>query len=301
MSLIVLVPDDLGLAVLAAVAGVEPLRYDVDASLPDGSEAAEVMVVGSGDADRLVAAMRGLPSLRLVQTLSAGVERWEGRLPDGVALANARGAHGAATAEWAAAALLAVYRELPAFVHDQAAGHWDQHETDTLDGKRVLVLGAGDLARELVKRLAPFGARCTLVGTRARNGVTAISEVDALLPEQDAVVAMLPLTDETRGLIDASFLARLPDGAVVVNAARGPIVDTDALLAELRPGRLRAALDVTDPEPLPPDHPLWAAPGVLITPHVGGATAGADDRAWRVAAEQIELFANGDEPTNLMG
>ncbi len=300
MPMIVLVPDDGGVVALARLRGIEPLRYDAAGALPDGATAAEVMVVDGGDAGHLTALMRELPGLRLVQTLSAGVERWQGRLPDGVGLSNARGAHGGATAEWAAAALLAVYRELPAFVASQASGRWEDRVTDTLDGKRVLVLGAGDLAQNLKRRLEPFGAGVTLAGRRARADVVAMSDVRALLPEQDAVVAMLPLTDATRGLIDDAFLARMGDGAVLVNAARGAVVDTGALLAELRAGRIRAALDVTDPEPLPDGHPLWTAPGVLITPHVAGNTIGYEDRAWRVAAEQIRLFAAGGEPTNLI-
>ncbi len=300
MSTIVLVPDDVGVAALAPLEGVDPVRYDPDGGLPDGADGAEAMVVDAGDPERLAGLMRELPRLRLVQTLSAGVDRWRGRLPDGVDLANARGAHGAATAEWAVAVLLAVYRELPRFVRDQAAGRWEKHATESLAGKRVLVLGAGDLARNLQRRLEPFGAVATLSGTRARQKVVAMEEVPRLLPKQDAVVVMLPLTETTRRLVDTAFLAAMPDGAVLVNAARGAIVDTDALLSELRSGRLRAALDVTDPEPLPAGHPLWTAPGVLITPHVGGETLGLEERGWRVAAEQIALFAAGRPPTNLV-
>jgi phosphoglycerate dehydrogenase-like enzyme len=244
--------------------------------------------------------MHEMPCLRLVQTLSAGTDRWEGRLPRGVALSNARGAHGGATAEWAAAVLLAIYRELPRFAADQAAGVWRHGTTDTLDGKRVLILGAGDLGLSLRARLEPFGARLTMVGRRRRPGIEAAADLPALLPRHDAVVVMVPYNDSTRHLVGASFLAAMPDGAVLVNAARGPVVDTAALLAELRSGRLRAALDVTDPEPLPAGHPLWHAPGVLITPHVGGNTAGAADRAWNLAARQIAQYASGKQPDNLI-
>src|SRR6185312_12741252 len=134
----------------------------------------------------------------------------------------------------------------------------------------------------------------TLVGLRARNGVHGIDEVHALLADHDAAVLIVPLTDDTRGLADARFLAAMPDGALLVNAARGPVVDTDALVAELQAGRLRAALDVTDPEPLPADHPLWSAPGLLLTPHVGGSVPGGMQRAFAVAAEQLAAFARGD-------
>jgi phosphoglycerate dehydrogenase-like enzyme len=241
-----------------------------------------------------------LPALRLVQLLTAGAETWVGRIPAHVALSDCRGAHGGATAEWIVGVLLAVYRELPGFVRSQDARRWDQHFTDELAGKRVLLVGAGDLADNAARRLAPFEVTTTLVGRRAREGVHGIDEVHALLPDHDAAVLVVPLTDDTRGLVDARFLAAMPDGAVLVNAARGPVVDTDALVAELRSGRLRAALDVTDPEPLPEDHPLWSAPGLLLTPHVGGSVPGGMRRAFGIVAEQLAAFARGDEPPNLV-
>ena len=298
--LLVLVPDEDGMATLTRAEGLRPLRYDPDAALPPEAHEAEAMVVEGGDVEVLLAAMRELPRLRIVQTLSAGVDGWAGRIPPGVALSNARGAHGGATAEWAVAVLLSIYRELPAFAASQAAESWDEHWTDTLDGKRVLVLGAGDLARNLERRLLPFGVEVTLSGRHEREDIVALADVRGLLPHQDAVVVMLPLSATTRGLVDAGFLARMPDHAILVNAARGPIVVTDDLLVELRSGRLRAALDVTDPEPLPPGHPLWTAPGVLITPHVGGGTHGAEERQWTIAAEQLSAFARGEEPANLI-
>jgi phosphoglycerate dehydrogenase-like enzyme len=196
-------------------------------------------------------------------------------------------------------ALLAVLREIPGFVAAQQAGRWDSHTTDTLDGKAVLVLGAGDLAAGFRRRAEPFGATVTVVGRSAREGVHGIDELDELLPGADAVVVMLPLTQATRGLIGEQELGRMRDGAVLVNAGRGPLVRTDALVAELDVGRLRAALDVTDPEPLPEGHALWSAPGLLLTPHVAGSTLGFEERAWRVAAQQLEQFAAGRDPDNL--
>jgi phosphoglycerate dehydrogenase-like enzyme len=156
------------------------------------------------------------------------------------------------------------------------------------------------LATNLAARLAPFETDVVLVGRTARPGVHALADVAGLLPNADAVVALLPDSEATRHVVDAELLARLPDGAVVVNAGRGGSVDTDALLAELTSGRLRAALDVTDPEPLPSGHPLWSAPGLLLTPHVAGSTFGAWDRAWAVAVRQIEAYAGGDTPPNLV-
>jgi phosphoglycerate dehydrogenase-like enzyme len=300
MPMTVLVPHARGVAALAGVGGVRAVRYRESDPLPEAGRDAEVMVVGLGSVDRLGALMRELPGLRLVQTLNAGTDQWEGRLPEGVALSNARGAHGGSTAEWAAAVLLCIHRELREFAADQTDAAWRPRVTDTLDGKRVLILGAGDLASNLRRRLEPFGVQTTLVGRRQRPGVLAPGDLPELLGEQDAVVVMVPLTRDTRHMVDAAFLARMRDGAILVNASRGPLVDTDALLAELQGGRLRAALDVTEPEPLPPDHPLWRAPGVLITPHVAGSTRGFQDRAWAVATHQIALYAQGLPPENLV-
>ncbi len=302
MTVTVLVPSEEGRAALAGLDLVEPVIYEPGAEWPEQASSAEVLVVPpmSGIAGQLLAAMRELPKLRMVQTLSAGTELWEGKLPDGVLLSNARGAHGGATAELAATGLLALYREVPQFLANQAAHRWDQHPTGTLDGKRVLVLGAGDLGQSLRSQLEPFGATVTLAGRSARDGIRSFAEVPGLLGEQDAVVIMVPYNEQTHHLVDAAFLARMPDQAVVVNVARGPVVDTDALLAELTAGRLRAVLDVTDPEPLPADHPLWDAPGLLIFPHVGGNTTGMTDRAWQVAARQISAFVAGDQPSNLV-
>jgi phosphoglycerate dehydrogenase-like enzyme len=300
VTLTVLVPDDLGAAMLSRVNGLRPVRYRIGEPLPDAAAAAEVLVPPFLVGAQALALVDALPKLRLVQLLSAGAEAWVGRLPAGVALSTCRGAHGGVTAEWAVAVLLAVYRDLPAFHDAQRAGRWDYRYTDTLSGRRVLVVGAGDLGGQIRRKLAPFDVSVTLVGRTARDGVRGEGDLPGLLGEHDAVVLAVPLTGSTRGLADAAFLARMPDGAVLVNAARGPVVDTDALLAELRAGRLRAALDVTDPEPLPADHPLWSVPGLLLTPHVAASCRGQRERAYAVAAEQIARFAGGDQPTNLV-
>jgi phosphoglycerate dehydrogenase-like enzyme len=296
----VLVPDDLGLRVLAAAPDLTVIRYQPGAPWPAEHLDATVVVVGYDNATAVGARFAGLPGLRLIQTLNAGYEQWLPHLPAGVLLSNGRGAHGGSSAEWVVAALLAIYRELGWFARQQAAGVWDHRDTETLIGKRVVVLGAGDLAVNLAARLAPFETDVVLVGRTARPGEHALADVDELLPDADAVVALLPDTADTHHIVDAGFLARLRDGAIVVNAGRGPLVDTDALLAELTTGRLRAALDVTDPEPLPPDHPMWSAPGLLLTPHVAGSTAGAWERAYVVALRQIEVFAAGGTPPNLV-
>ena len=300
MAVTVLVPEDEGRAALAGLGDVRPVVYDPAGAMPADAAEAEVLVVSYWNVEGTLAAMREMPKLRLVQTLSAGTDQWQGRLPDGVSLSNCRGAHGGATAEWAIAALLAIYRDLPQFAAAQAAHEWRRATTETLDGKRVLIIGAGDLGRNLQARLEPFGAAVTMVARTAHDGAHGVDELPELLGTHDAVVLMVPYSDDTRHLADAAFLARMADGAVLVNAARGPIVDTAALLAELNRRPLRAALDVTDPEPLPPDHPLWDAPGILITPHVGGDTEGFEARAWKVAREQIAAFVAGREPPNLV-
>ncbi|MFB4292674.1 2-hydroxyacid dehydrogenase [Nonomuraea sp. ATR24] len=300
-DLVVLVPEERGRAALSAVTGLRPLLYDVGAPLPPGAAEARAMVVPSRPVDRVLALIGELPELRLVQTLSAGTDQWQGRLPAHVALSSARGAHGAAVAEWAVAALLSLYRDLPGFAADQAAARWRPRMAESLAGKRVLVLGAGDLGTQLRVRLEPFGARVTMVARRARDGVRALDDLPGLLPAHDVVALMLPHTPATHHLADKRFLGRMRDGAVLVNAARGPVVDTDALLGETRSGRLRAVLDVTDPEPLPGDHPLWHTPGVIITPHVAGTVPQADERSWQVAADQLAQFARGEQPANLVG
>jgi phosphoglycerate dehydrogenase-like enzyme len=296
----VLVPEDEGEAALAGVAGVEVVRYDPDGVLPAEAARAQVLVPPFLAPASAVSIVERLPELRLVQLLTAGAEAWVGRLPDGVALSDCRGAHSGATAEWIVGALISVYRHFPQFVRAQDARRWDYHVTDTLAGKRVLIVGAGDVAEHTVRRLAPFEVTTTLVGRRARPGVHGIDEVHELLGRHDACVVIVPLTDATRRLVDAEFLAAMPDSALLVNAARGPVADTDALTAELTSGRLMAALDVTDPEPLPADHPLWAAPGLFLCPHVGGSVPGRLERAYRIAAEQIAAFARGEDPPNLV-
>jgi phosphoglycerate dehydrogenase-like enzyme len=296
---VVLVPGNRGAEALADL-DVRTIVYHPGDPLPAGAEEADVLVAPFLSGPGAVGMLDGLPKLRLVQLLTAGAEAWIGALPAGVQLSDGKGAHGGATAEWVVGVLLAVYRELPAFVRAQERGEWDHHRTEELAGKRVLVVGAGDVAEHIVRRLEPFEVTTTLVGRRARPGVHGVDEVLDLLPRHDACVLVIPLTDETRGLADARFLAAMPDGAVFVNGARGPVADTDALVAELRSGRLRAAVDVTDPEPLPAGHPLWEAPNLLLTPHVGGSVPGAMDRAYRVVCEQLAYVARGEEPPNLV-
>jgi phosphoglycerate dehydrogenase-like enzyme len=192
--------------------------------------------------------------------------------------------------------ILASLRGVPDFVRRQDRGSWRQEFHPSLADRTVLILGYGSIGRALAARLEPFECEVVKVARRARPAerVHGIEELAELLPAADVVVLLTPLTPESRGLVDAGFLARMRDGALLVNVARGPVVDTAALLAELSARRLRAALDVTDPEPLPADHPLWHAPGVLITPHVGGPSSAFLPRAKRVLREQILRFERGE-------
>ncbi len=269
---------------------------------PEGVERTQFLVpeFGWADAERLRAQARQLPELAVVQVISAGVDSIIAGVPDGVTLCDGRGIHGSSTSEWALAAILASLREIPRFVLAAQEHRWDQGVTDELAGKRVLVVGAGDLGENLARRLTACDAQPTLVARSARDGVRTVAELPVLLPDFDIVVLMVPLTEQTTGMVDAEFLAAMADGSLLVNAARGQVVVTDALLAELQRGRLRAALDVTDPEPLPPEHPLWAAPGLLLTPHVGGAVPGLSRRAYALVREQILRFDAGEPLHNVV-
>ena len=244
--------------------------------------------------------LEALPRLELVQLLSAGAEKFIGRLPDGVVLCNARGAHTPATAEWAVAATLAAQRGIPFFVREQDAGRWSFTTHRTLVGARVLVIGAGDIGRTIGRMLAGFDVELTYVARTARDGVRSTAELPELLPHADVVILIVPVTAETRGMVDAEFLAAMPDGALLVNAARGVIVDTDALVAELTSGRLRAALDVTDPEPLPTGHPLWTAPGLLLTPQVGGEVPRTQERSAATVVDQLGRILAGKPLMNVV-
>ena len=241
-----------------------------------------------------------MTSLEVVQTQTAGVEHVRAHVPDGVTLCNGRGIHDSSTAELAMTLMLSALRGVPGFVRAQDAGEWAHGTRPALADSRVLVLGYGAIGEALERRLDGFEVDVVRVARSAREGVHGFDELPALLPEVDVVVLLVPLTEQTRGLVEAGFLSRMRDGALLVNVARGPVVDTDALLAELDAGRLCAALDVTDPEPLPADHPLWRAPNLLVTPHVGGASSAFWPRADRLVAAQLRRFVVGDPLQNVI-
>jgi phosphoglycerate dehydrogenase-like enzyme len=254
--------------------------------------------------DRL---LPGIERLEVLQVLSSGhdaLEPYLGLLPPGARVATARGVHSENTAELAATLLLAATRGLDHFFRRQSARQWQPRRFPTLSGSNVLVVGQGAVGTAVAARLAPFGCRVVRVARTARDGmdgrVHAVAELHELLPGADAMVLCVPLTDDTRDLMNASRLALMKDGAVLVNVGRGELVDAQALVREVEHGRLRAALDVTAPEPLPPDHPLWDLPGVMITPHIGAFTHAFTRTSLDFILRQLRDYARGETPANVL-
>lgn len=286
--------------------GVEVDCYRADGDeLPDSIEEVEFYVLPYMRGAEVLSRAAEMSNLKVVQTLTAGYENFLPHVPDGVTLCNAAGVHDASTAELAIGLALANGRHLDDFARNQALGRWSAQMGRALADQRVLILGYGRIGEAIERRLAGFEvASVTRVARRARTGevvVHGIDELTDLLPGADVVFVIAPLTPQTENLIDAQALALLPDGALVVNVARGKLVDTEALVAETSSGRLRAALDVTEPEPLPEDHPLWRIPGVLISPHVGGASSAFFPRADRLIAAQLRRFVTGADLENIVG
>ena len=254
--------------------------------------------MGNGASIAMIAKM---PRLRVLQSLSSGVDNILGSVPEQVTLCNGGGLHHEeSTAELAVSLILASLRQLPRFALDQARHRWQHVRTDSLDGKKVLLVGYGHIGQGIEQRLRPFGAQVMRVSRTARDGVAPLPQLPRLAAGADILVVCIALTPETRGLISGDVLAALPAGALVVNVARGPLVDAAALAGELTNGRLRAALDVTDIEPLPADRPEWALPNVLITPHIGGDTLVFAQRAPGFVADQAERHLNGQPLANIV-
>ncbi len=305
------VPSDWVAAGLAGLAGVDvevvALGRDMGQTGDVGPVAVPVSVADvefyvpsffpSPAGSAVLSEMRGL---RVVQALTAGVDWIRPHVPPSVALCNARGAHDASTAEWVVAAMLGALRAFPLFGVEQAAGRWAYQGTDQLAGKNVLIVGYGAIGAAVEQRLAGFEVTVRRVARSPRPGVAGLADLPALLPEADVVVLLVPYTPETRALADRGFLGQMKDGALLVNAARGAVVDTAALVAEVASGRLRAALDVTDPEPLPPGHELWSLPGAFITPHVAASTPVSRQRAARLVREQAEAYLRGEPLRNVI-
>jgi phosphoglycerate dehydrogenase-like enzyme len=271
-------------------------------------------------------AIRAWPRLRgvkLVLSMLAGTEWIPGTVGPHVTICNAHGAHNVPTAEWTVAAIFALLKYFPLYLDIQKSGVWKRRFEaaahyaaitgdasavyppvlqEELCGKTVMLVGYGEIGKEIERMLAPFAVEVVRVARSARTNpeVHAVNELDALLPQSDVVVLILPATAESRGLMGARQLALMRQGALLVNAARGPIVDTDALVAALQAGRIRAALDVTEPEPLPEGHPLWSCPNLLITPHVAASTPQFSPRALRTAADELRRYMKGEPLKNVV-
>ncbi|MEV5595000.1 2-hydroxyacid dehydrogenase [Streptomyces sp. NPDC052496] len=298
-------PDEVG----GLPDGFRYVHWDATPEYPaDPARCAFYVVPYMKDPETCIRPLAEMAGLRAVQTLTAGVEHMLpalSQLPPGTHLCNARGLHDASTAELALTLTLASLRGIPDFVRGQDAARWLDGFRPALADKSVLIVGYGSIGSAIEDRLTPFEcARVARIARTARETVRGpvlpLAELPAVLPEADVVIITTPLTDATRGLVGSDFLARMKDGALLVNVARGAVVNTGALLAELESGRLRAALDVTDPEPLPAGHPLWHAPGVLITPHVGGPSSAFLPRAKRLIRDQLARFASGDPLRNVV-
>lgn len=272
------------------------------ADRPDSIDTVELYVPEYMAGPEAYEVITEMPALKVVQTQTAGYEHVLPFLRNGVTLCNARGVHDASTAELAVTLILSTYRQIPEAVRDADRQVWPGYEgfQDSLADRTVLIVGYGSIGEALERRLAGFECKVLRVARREREGVSPVSTLPDLLPQADVVVLLTPATDETKGMVDKAFLGRMKDGGLLVNVSRGSVVDTDALLAELGSGRLRAGLDVTDPEPLPAGHPLWSAPNVLITPHRGGASTAFAPRIAGLVKSQLERYAAGQPLVNIV-
>lgn len=279
------------------------LRYEVvdpTEHVPDSVGEVRFYVPPYQVGSRVGEVLPRMTSLEVVQTLTAGVDNIRAHVPGGVTLCNGRGIHDTSTAELALTLILSSLRGIPDFARAQGRHAWSPAWRPALADKRVLLVGYGAIGEAIERRLLPFEVEVVRVARSPREGVHGIDELPGLLPDADVVVLVVPLTEETRGLVDAGFLAAMKEGALLVNVARGAVVDTTALVEALDAGRIRAALDVTDPEPLPEDHALWDAPGLLISPHVGGASSAMWPRAHRLVRDQLHRYAAGAPLWNVM-
>lgn len=300
-------PTDPGLReAVGEIDGVEIVEWDLEGPAP--RERIDIVVPPYWGSARLLSAL-GSVDARLVQWQSIGYNGVDRHLPAGYPLANATTVHEASTGELALALTLAAQRGLPRFIRDSLEGRWDLETYPSLADRSVLIVGYGGVGKAIEARLAGFETSITRLARTSREElnlagemvhVHGLDELETLLRSTEILILGLPLSPETRGLIDAQALAALPDGALVVNVGRGPLVVTDALVDELVSGRLRAALDVTDPEPLPADHALWGLPNALITPHAGGDSTAMLPRMVSLIRRQIERLRSGEAPENLV-
>jgi phosphoglycerate dehydrogenase-like enzyme len=277
------------------VVGIEVVSWDSGEPVPaqDVLDRVEFFVPPYLAPKSDIALAERMPRLRVVQALMAGVDGMLAVIPPGVTLLRARGVHDTSTAELAVGLILSAQRGIDVAARDMLSGTWRHERRRSLADSHVGIIGWGGVGRAVAARLAAFDVTVSGFSRSGAHGSRPVAALDRVLGELDIVVLAIPLTDQTRTFLSADRLAQMKDGALLVNVGRGELVDTAALTAQLQRGRLRAALDVVDPEPLPPDHPLWRAPGVLITPHLGGDSEAFVPRAQRMVHEQLQLFASG--------
>ena len=257
------------------------------------SSADFVILPYEGSSISIPETMSRLKSVKVIQTLTAGFDNVLPHVPSGVTLCNAAGVHDDATSELAVLLTLSSLRDMPRSFKAQQEHHWETYFARSLADKNVLLIGYGNVGKAAEKRLLAFGCTVTPVAQSARDHVRAVSELPDLIPLADVIVLIVPGNAGTKNLVDAKFLASMKDGSLLVNVARGVVVDTQALVAELKTGRIHAALDVTEPEPLPADHALWDMPNVIITSHNGGEGDVFWDRARTRIHSQFELWFAG--------
>jgi len=241
-----------------------------------------------------------MPNLKVLQVPNAGYDDAMEFLRPGITLCNGRGIHDDSTAELAVGLTIASLRGFATFVRDQDKGEWVNKNYDSINDRKIGIVGFGSIGSTIARMLSGFSVEIVAFTQSGRDNTIAITDLDKHLPSLDVVILILPLTKESKHLFDARRLALMKDGALLVNVARGPIVDTDALVKELNSGRITAGLDVTDPEPLPKGHPLWSAKGVLISPHVGGNSSAFEKRARRLIESQLDLLAQGKPLNNVI-
>ncbi len=307
MNLLVTVPTDR----VAANVGALPSEVDLrvwDMKSPAPAERIDIVVPPYMGSTGSLDALKGL-SIGLVQSQSIGYDGVSDILPSGMPFANAASVHEPSTAELAVGMMIAAQRQLPRFVLAQDRGEWAPVFAESLADRRVLLVGFGGVGEAIALRLEPFEVDMTVIARTARPvwherlgrvQVQAIDDLPALLPDAEIVVLSLPATAETRHLFDAEMIGRMAPGALLVNVGRGPLIDTDALVAALNDGRIRAALDVFEQEPVPAGHPLWSAPNLLMTPHGGGASTAMNPRMAKLIRTQIERMLAGEQPVNVV-
>jgi phosphoglycerate dehydrogenase-like enzyme len=299
--LVVSVPDESLASALRPMESVELVIWDMSGPppVPDLDIVVPPYLAGTGWAAQLAGVRT-----RLIQSPMVGYDGVADLLPPGVVYANAASVHETSTAELTLALILASQRGLPDFVRAAEKGHWARAWHQSLADRRVLLVGYGGVGKAVAERLAPFEVTLTRVARTARSDehgeIYGIESLAELLPDAEVVIVVVPLDENTTHLIDDAFLSLMPDGSLLVNVSRGLVADTEALVKHARTRRLRIALDVTDPEPLPEGHPLFALENVLISPHVGGATTAGLPRLVRLIKEQVERMSLGHEPLNVV-